>query len=68
MGVRGKLDPNTTTVHEAIGLVPGAGAVFAEHGIDTCCGGDLPLAQAAEHHEVALQELLDALDRAGAGL
>lgn len=68
MDAHRELDPATTTVHEAIGLLPGAEAVFAEYGIDTCCGGDLPVALAAEHHEVELEELLEALGRAGAGL
>lgn len=57
-----RLDPAVTTVHEAIRLVPGAADVFRSFGIDACCGGELSLAAAAEHHDVALDRLLDALD------
>lgn len=57
-----RLDPAVTTVHEAIRRVPGAADVFGSLGIDTCCGGELTLAAAAEHHDVALDRLLDALD------
>lgn len=57
-----RLDPAVTTVHEAIRHVPGATDVFRRFGIDACCGGELSLAAAAEHHGVALDRLLDALD------
>lgn len=59
-----RLDPEETTVHEAIAEVPGAQEVFARFGLDTCCGGDLPVAVAAEHHGVELDRLLEALARA----
>jgi len=59
------MDPDETTVHETLAEVPGSEAVFRRFGIDTCCGGDLPLAVAAEHHEVELGRLLEALGRAG---
>lgn len=58
------VDPEQTTVHEALGEVPGARDVFARLGIDACCGGELPLSVAAEHHGVDLDRLLDALARA----
>lgn len=61
------LDPPETTVHEALGDLPGAREVFARFGIDACCGGELPLAVAAEHHGVELDRLLDALARADGG-
>lgn len=66
MPVREELDPETTTVHETVGRVPGAAEVFRRFGIDTCCGGDLPVAVAAEHHEADLERLLDALEEARA--
>lgn len=62
----GQLDPQETTVHEAIAEIPDADEVFRRFGIDTCCGGELPLAVAAEHHEVELQALLEALADADA--
>lgn len=58
-------DPEETTVHEALGRTEGARAVFRRFGLDTCCGGELPVAVAAEHHGVELELLLDALAAAG---
>lgn len=58
----GRLDPETTTVHGAVERIPGAGAVFQRFGIDLCCGGELPLAVAAERHGVELDRLLRELD------
>lgn len=60
------IDPDETTVHEAMESVAGAGEVFRRFGLDTCCGGELPLATAAEHHGVELDRLLGALERAAA--
>lgn len=62
---RERLDPEGTTVHEAIRSVSGADEVFRRFGIDSCCGGELTLAAAAEHHDVDLRRLLDALDGNG---
>lgn len=58
-------DPATTTVHEAVRRIPGAREVFLRFGIDTCCGGELPVAEAASLHEVELERLLEALEEAG---
>lgn len=58
----GSIDPERTTVHEAMQAIAGAGDVFRRFGLDTCCGGELPLATAAEHHDVELDRLLEALD------
>ena len=41
--------------------VPGAGAALRELGIDTCCGGGLKLAVAAERHGLDLETVLAAL-------
>lgn len=57
-------NPEEVTVHEALGRVEGAAAVFERFGLDTCCGGELPVAAAAEHHGVELERLLDALSAA----
>lgn len=57
------LDPRSTTVHGAMREVPGAEEVFRRHGIDTCCGGELPLAEAAAAHDVELERLLDELGK-----
>lgn len=59
-----EVDPHSTTVHAAVGSIPGARTVLERFGIDTCCGGELPLAEAAKVHGVELQHLLDALEDA----
>lgn len=61
-----RLDPETTTVHGAMERLPAAAAVFQRFGIDTCCGGELPLRVAAERHGVELERLLGELDEAAA--
>lgn len=61
-----RLDPEATTVHEALHRHPGAHEVFRRFGLDCCCGGQLPVATAAERHGVELELLLDALDGLGA--
>ncbi len=64
---KGGLDPRTTTVAEAIRTVPGANEVFQRFGLDCCCGGELPVAEAAGRHGVDLEGLLEALDARRAG-
>lgn len=54
-------DPWDVTIHEALRRVDGARSVFRRFGVDLCCGGELPVAVAAEHHGVDLGLLLDAL-------
>jgi hypothetical protein len=61
-GLQPSIEPESTTIHEVVGRIPGASEVFRRFGIDTCCGGDLPLATAAEHHDADLELLLDALE------
>lgn len=58
-------DPEEVTVHEVLRREQGARAVLERFGLDTCCGGELPVAVAAEHHDVDLDLLLDALAVAG---
>lgn len=60
---RESIDPRWT-VNETIRRHPGAVAVFGRHGIDSCCGGDLPVAEAAERHGVAVESLLEELEAA----
>jgi regulator of cell morphogenesis and NO signaling len=52
------------TVNETIQRFPRTVAVFDAHGIDACCGGALPVAEAAARHDIALPELLKALEAA----
>lgn len=42
-------------------MAPASGAVFNRFGVDLCCGGGLPLDQAAVQAGVPLDELLAAL-------
>ena len=58
------LDPEETTVVDALQRVPGANEVFQRFGLDCCCGGELPVAEAARRHGVDLEGLLEALDEA----
>lgn len=67
MTKRAALDPEATTVHEAMARIPGAKEVFERFGLDTCCGGGVPLATAAEQHGAELEAVLDALERVRAG-
>lgn len=46
------------TVNEVVRRVPAAVTVFAGHGIDTCCGGNLAVEEAARRHGVDADELL----------
>lgn len=41
--------------------LPGATAVFREYRLDFCCGGDVPLAEAAERRGVDAGEIVDRL-------
>jgi regulator of cell morphogenesis and NO signaling len=51
----------TTTVHDLLRRHPATMAIFSRFGVDTCCGGGLPLAEAARHAGVSPDELLAAL-------
>jgi len=57
----------TFTASERLGDIvvkfPQAGEIFKHHGIDFCCGGDQPLAEAIAEHGVNGILLLDELNR-----
>ena len=53
-------------VGEVVERVPAAGAVFARHGIDLCCGASKTLEFAAQAHGVELPRLLAELRQAAA--
>lgn len=59
-------DPTVTTVHDLLHRDASAREVLRRFGLDTCCGGDLRLAEAARLHDVDLDRLLAALERARA--
>lgn len=60
------------TLNELVARAPEALPVLQRFGLDTCCGGALTLAVAAQHHGLEIAELLAALrealgERAGEG-
>jgi regulator of cell morphogenesis and NO signaling len=52
------------TINAIVERHPQALPVLQRFGLDTCCGGALPLATAAQHHGLRLAELLAALGAA----
>jgi hypothetical protein len=56
------IDP-AMTVAEIIRRQPGAAAILARFGLDTCCGGSHPLEFACRAHRIDLAEVLRALER-----
>ena len=51
-------------LNEIVAREPRALEVFRRFGMDTCCGGALPLATAAEHHGLDVRVVLAALQQA----
>jgi regulator of cell morphogenesis and NO signaling len=56
-----------TPVGRIVTEQPDAARIFDLVGIDYCCGGDMPLAQAAAERNISPQRLLDALAVVGSG-
>jgi regulator of cell morphogenesis and NO signaling len=52
------------TVNDVVRRYPATLPIFNSLGIDTCCGGALPLATVAEKHRIGLDVLHAALERA----
>jgi iron-sulfur cluster repair protein YtfE (RIC family) len=52
------------TLNEIVAVEPRALPVLQAFGLDTCCGGSLPLQVAAQHHRRDLAEVLAALHEA----
>lgn len=50
-----------TTINDLVRLHPETLPVLQRYGLDACCGGPLPLAEAARRHGLALDELLGAV-------
>ena len=57
------IDANET-LNELVARAPATLPVLQRFGLDTCCGGALSLAFAAQHHGLNLAELLTALREA----
>jgi iron-sulfur cluster repair protein YtfE (RIC family) len=49
------------TLHEIVRRLPGSRDILLGHGLDLCCGGELPLREAARLHGLDLEVLLEAL-------
>ena len=65
-------EPATTidlndTVNDVIKRHPATVRVFSEYGIDSCCGGALPLITVTARHKIDANTLLGALRTAAAG-
>jgi regulator of cell morphogenesis and NO signaling len=54
--------PESLAVNDAIRLYPATIAVFNDFGIDSCCGGAEPIAEAARRDGAELAALLAALN------
>lgn len=57
----------SSTLRETVAAHPATKAVFTEYGMDSCCGGDLKIADAARAHGVELAVLLEKLAKATEG-
>jgi iron-sulfur cluster repair protein YtfE (RIC family) len=65
MAIEHIVDPNLT-INTVVQRYPDALGVFNARGLDTCCGGGLPVAEAARRHGLDLQELLAAVEQVAA--
>ena len=45
------------TINAIVARYPQALSALARFGLDTCCGGALPLATAVQHHELNLRQV-----------
>lgn len=52
----------TMTVNQIVAASPATVSVFDAWGVDSCCGGHLPLATVAEKHRFDLEKLLQQLN------
>lgn len=51
----------TATLNDIVARYPQTLPVLQRFGLDTCCGGSLPLQTAVEHHGLDLDQVLAAL-------
>jgi iron-sulfur cluster repair protein YtfE (RIC family) len=52
-----KIDPEAT-LNQLVEAEPKVLPVLHRYGLDTCCGGGLPLREAARRHELPLDDFL----------
>lgn len=57
------IDPSIL-VNDMVAANPATASVFTRAGIDTCCGGGLPIAEAARRHGLDLDALVADLAKA----
>ena len=55
-----------TTIAELASALPSSVRIFQSHGIDFCCGGRKPLAEACREHGLSFEELSKAIEAAAA--
>jgi regulator of cell morphogenesis and NO signaling len=55
-----QLDP-TMTINEIVARYPDTIPVFNRFGLDTCCGGGVPVDEAAHRDGIAVEPVLNAL-------
>lgn len=51
------------TVNQVLKRYPKSSGVFTKFNIDSCCGGNRSIEQAAKEDKAALEDLLSALDK-----
>lgn len=56
------------TINAIVARYPQAISALARFGLDTCCGGALPLATAVQHHGLSLHQVLAALNEVAASV
>lgn len=54
----------TQTLNEIVMLAPQTLPALQQMGLDTCCGGGLPLREAARRHNLDLDSVMQALQQA----
>ncbi len=53
----------TTNIGEIVSLLPKASEIFKQYGIDFCCGGNRPLAEAIKEQKLNETEIMEKLNR-----
>ena len=56
-----RIDPNAT-INNITQDYPDTIAIFADYGIDSCCGGGKTLEEVAQRHGLSLQDILAQLE------
>ena len=62
-----RIDPKAT-INSITHSYPDTIAVFADYGIDSCCGGEKTLDEVARRHRLPLDEIVGKLEPIAAGV